>query len=367
MRLKLSFLLVPLEAVYCKLVVLYLIFLFRTFPGWNLLTGYSCRLRFHTRKHSLQTVKQITLSVALSFSLWFHCFEERSVVCGFSPACFTLYHEKMLQGRKGKIYVLQAPELSICSRAMCVKGNAKYLHIGTAGCVPQTVVHVFWRWVRCLDSFLVLGNIFPCCWAAMALWRSKSSPKEDLDLQLNICICQCMTWTVRILFWGLRGRLHRCSSWVVLTETGIFWCENTSVHLQEICSLFSCMISTVETICFVSASLPFLTFSHAVVVALYEITCLWAVTKEKSTYCLSCWHLLVRDDKSPIKLRKEAILRINKELFEDRSFKSTAVTWGRGRRVTHRLLNSQLLCTSAETHFQAAAGQMLSPFVFVCL
>ena len=76
-------------------------------------------------------------------------------MCGlcFFPSCFTLYHEKMLRGGKSKIYVLQAPELSLCSRAMYVKANAKYVHIGTAGYALQTVVHVFWRYAR----FLMLG------------------------------------------------------------------------------------------------------------------------------------------------------------------------------------------------------------------
>lgn len=60
----------------------------------------------------------------------------------------------MLQGRKRKIYVLQAPELS---RAMYVKGNAKYMHIGTAGYVLQTVVHVFWRYARFLMLRLLSG------------------------------------------------------------------------------------------------------------------------------------------------------------------------------------------------------------------
>lgn len=65
MWVKMPFLIV-LGAVYCELLELHFIFRFRTFPELDLLTGYSCRLHFHTRKHSLQTVKQITLSVALS-------------------------------------------------------------------------------------------------------------------------------------------------------------------------------------------------------------------------------------------------------------------------------------------------------------
>lgn len=99
---KMSFLVLPLEAVYRELLELHLIFLFRTFPELDLLTGYSCRLHFHTRKHSLQTVKHITLSVTSSFFLWFHYFERRSVVCGFSPLVLPFTMSRCCREEKAK-------------------------------------------------------------------------------------------------------------------------------------------------------------------------------------------------------------------------------------------------------------------------
>lgn len=106
---KMFFLVVPLEAVYCGLLELHLIFLFRTFPELDLLTGYSCRLHFHTSKHSLRTVKHITLSVASSFFLWFCYFERRSVVCAFSPLVLLFTMSRCCRKEKAKFMCFRLP------------------------------------------------------------------------------------------------------------------------------------------------------------------------------------------------------------------------------------------------------------------
>lgn len=142
---------------------------------------------------------------------------------------------------------------------------------------------------QCLDSFQVVKNILPCFWAAMALrWNiNKSSPKADLALQLSIC----------------PRPLHDCKNSVlrfnrkaVLTgvEAEQFWCRLRSFDVKTQAFTYR-RISVVSSILwvwqwklyFVSASL------HAHCGCICEITCLLAVRKEKSAYCLSCSHFLI--------------------------------------------------------------------------
>lgn len=76
------------------------------------------------------------------------------------------------------------------------------------------------------------------------------------------------------------------------------------------------MSLTVETM---FCLLPFLAL-YTVVLSLSEIACL-SCNKGKELLL----HVLIQDDKSLIKLRKETILRINIEIFGGTSFKFTVV------------------------------------------
>lgn len=161
----------------------------------------------------------------------------------------------------------------------------------------------------------------------MPLWWNKSSPKEDLYLHLNICLLSVLDPLCKNFV--LRSRRK-----VVLPDVEAEQCWHRlrfpDVKIQAF-TYRRPVVSSVwwawqEKLCFVCfLSLP----SYTLWCYLSEITSL-SCNKGKEILSHKHYHLLIEDDKSLIKPRKEIILGINMERFEGGSF-TAVVIWGRDR------------------------------------